>query len=48
MTEQDARALYRYIHSLGSAGEAEPDNLPPGAAPKTPVENMVPIPPKAE
>lgn len=47
MAEQDMRAIYRYIHSLGEAGQPEPENLPPGVAPKTPVENMIPIPPKA-
>ena len=47
MTEQDMRSIYRYIHSLGEAGQPEPENLPPGLAPKTPVENMIPIPPKA-
>jgi len=47
MDDRDLRNLYRYIHSLGGAGQPEPDNLPPGVAPKTPVENMIPIPPKA-
>ncbi len=47
MTEQDMRMIYRYIHSLGTAGQPEPDNLPPGVAPKTPVESLIPILPKA-
>ncbi|WP_296599385.1 cytochrome C [Phenylobacterium sp.] len=47
MSDPDLRAIYRYVQSLGAAGQPEPENLPPGVAPKTPVENMVPIPPKA-
>ncbi|WP_337187610.1 c-type cytochrome [Phenylobacterium sp.] len=47
MTEKDLRAIYRYIHSLGEAGQPEPDNLPPGVEPRTPVENLVPVPPRA-
>ena len=47
MSDPDLRAIYRYVQSLGAAGQPEPENLPPGVAPKTPVENMVPVPPKA-
>jgi hypothetical protein len=34
--EQDARALYRFIKSLGPGGTAAPENAPPGQTPKTP------------
>ena len=47
MSDPDLRAIYRYVHSLGAAGQPEPENLPPGVEPKTPVEDMVPVPPKA-
>jgi hypothetical protein len=47
MSETDLRAIYRYVHSLCAAGQPEPENLPPGVEPKTPVEDMVPVPPKA-
>ena len=36
MSQQDLRAMYAYIHSLGPAGEAMPEPLPPGETPKTP------------
>ena len=36
MSEQDARALYRFIHSLGPGGEPSPETVPPGQTPKTP------------
>jgi cytochrome c553 len=45
MSDQDLRALYQYIRSLGAKGEPEPDNLPPGVAPKTPYEDMRPVDP---
>lgn len=37
MEERDKRALYRYIKSLGPAGEPAPLALAPGAEVKTPV-----------
>ena len=37
MEERDKRALYRYIKSLGPAGEPAPVALAPGAETKTPV-----------
>lgn len=37
MTDQDLRALYVFIRSLGPAGEAAPDYVPPGQAARTPV-----------
>ncbi|MBU1374331.1 MAG: cytochrome C [Alphaproteobacteria bacterium] len=46
MTETDLRNLYRYIHSLGAAGQAEPENLPPGVTPSGPYENMSVVAPK--
>ena len=30
MSDEDLRAIYQYIHSLGAAGEQVPDYLPPG------------------
>lgn len=47
MSENDKRAVYRYIHSLGPAGVAAPAALPPGAKATTPVEHMVPVMPEA-
>lgn len=40
MAEADKRAVYRYIRSLGEAGEAPPTALPPGQTPPPPYENM--------
>lgn len=36
MTEQDLRAIYRFIRSLGPAGEPAPDYLPPEKEPVGP------------
>ena len=36
MSEQDARALYQFIRSLGPGGEPSPATVPPGQTPKTP------------
>ena len=36
LDESDMRSLYRYIRSLGPAGDQAPDALPPGEIPKTP------------
>lgn len=30
MTEQDQRAIYRFVKSLGPAGELAPEYVPPG------------------
>lgn len=35
-TDEDARAIYLYIKSLGAKGERMPAPLPPGTLPKTP------------
>jgi mono/diheme cytochrome c family protein len=37
LTDRDLRALYRYIKSLGVAGTAAPQYLPPGTTTKNPV-----------
>jgi mono/diheme cytochrome c family protein len=36
MTEQDLRAIYRFIRSLGPAGEPAPDYVPPQKEPEGP------------
>lgn len=36
MSERDLRALYRYVRSLGPAGEPVPAYLPPGQKPSGP------------
>ena len=36
MTEQDLRAIYKYVNALGPAGEAAPIYVPPGHEPKRP------------
>src|SRR5690242_16901065 len=43
MNEQDLRAMYRYIHSLGAAGNPVPRAVPPGGTPTTPYINFVPV-----
>jgi mono/diheme cytochrome c family protein len=45
MTEADLRALYRFVRSLGPAGEPAPAYLPPGRAAAGPVI-VFPTPPK--
>ena len=46
MTPDDRRALYRFIHSLGPAGQPAPAYLPPGQTPKAPyVQWVLPAPP---
>lgn len=45
MSDHDLRAIYRYIHSLGAAGNPAPRGLPPGTAPTTPYINFVPVQP---
>lgn len=42
MSEPDARAIYRFIESLGPAGDSVPAALPPEAEPATPYYDFVP------
>lgn len=42
MTDEDLRAVYRYIRSLGAAGEPAPTYVPPGAKIATPYFDFVP------
>jgi mono/diheme cytochrome c family protein len=44
MSEQDLRSLYRFVRSLGEAGEPVPAYLPPDQVPKGPVVTF-PMPP---
>jgi mono/diheme cytochrome c family protein len=37
MTDEDLRAFYHFVRSLGPAGEMAPAYVPPGGEPKTPV-----------
>ena len=41
MSEEDRRALYRFVTSLGSAGEEAPAYLPPGQQPPAPYFQLV-------
>ena len=45
MREQDRRAIYRFIRSLGPAGEPAPAALPPGRTPPPPYFQLVAPPP---
>jgi mono/diheme cytochrome c family protein len=45
MSEQDLRALYKYVTALGPAGEPAPAYLPPNKEPQGPVVQF-PAPPK--
>ncbi len=45
LSESDARALYQYIRSLGPAGEAMPQPVPPDQEPSTPFISLVPVAP---
>ena len=45
MKDRDLRALYRYVKTLGPAGEESPDYLPPDKKPETPFVQF-PEPPK--
>ncbi len=47
MAESDARALFRYMVSLGSAGHVMPPPLPADVEPTTPYLSMIPIVPGA-
>ena len=46
MTEQDLKAIYRYVTALGPAGSHAPIFVPPGKEPNTPYVQF-PAPPKA-
>lgn len=46
MTEDDLRAIHRYVRTLGPAGYPAPDALPPGEEPKTPWFNFQPVMPR--
>lgn len=46
MTVEDRRAIYRFVRSLGPAGEAVPAALPPGQTPPAPYFTLV-LPPAA-
>ncbi len=41
MAEDDRRAIYRFVHSLGAAGQKAPDALPPGTTPPAPYFGLV-------
>ncbi len=45
MSEQDARAVYRYIRSLGPIGKPAPIAVPPDQEPTTPYLSLMPIQP---
>jgi hypothetical protein len=45
MSDQDLRAIYKYIKSLGEKGEKAPEYLPPGVEAKGPVVTF-PAPPE--
>ena len=45
MTEQDLRAIYKYVRQLGPVGEPAPVFVPPGKEPQTPYVQF-PAPPK--
>jgi len=47
MHEDDRRALYRFIRSLGPGGAKAPDYLPPGQTPPLPYMQLVLPPPPA-
>lgn len=42
MSEEDMKALYQYIKSLGPKGEHVPEALDPGVEPETPYLNLEP------
>lgn len=41
MTEDDRRAIYRFVRSLGDAGQPAPEALPPGQTPPPPVFTLL-------
>ncbi|MCC7349395.1 MAG: hypothetical protein IT446_02400 [Phycisphaerales bacterium] len=48
MSDEDLRAMYVYIKSLGPAGELAPAYVPPGEEPKTPFLQLSPVMPKSK
>lgn len=47
MSQDDVRAIYRYLKHLGPAGQPAPAALPPGVDPKAPVFRAPAPPPQA-
>lgn len=47
MTEEDRRAIFRFVQSLGPAGQPAPAFLPPGQTPPAPYFGLVLPPPPA-
>jgi mono/diheme cytochrome c family protein len=41
MTADDRRAIYRFVHALGAAGQPAPEALPPGKTPPLPYFGMM-------
>ena len=41
MSEDDRRAIYRFVHALGAAGQPAPEALPPGQTPPSPYLGLV-------
>ena len=48
MTDDDLRAVHRYVRSLGEPGEPAPAYVPPNVEPRTPYIVFVPQPPKSK
>jgi mono/diheme cytochrome c family protein len=48
MSEQDTRAIYQYIKSLGKHGQKMPEPLPAGTEPKTAYLSLIPQKPAAK
>lgn len=46
MHERDLKAMYRFVRSLGAAGEASPAYVPPGQEPATPYFVFEPVMPQ--
>jgi len=46
ISDADARAIYRYVRSLGSAGEVMPAPVPPDQEPATPYILLAPVEPR--
>lgn len=47
LSDEDSRAMYAYIKSLGPAGNPMPAFVPPGETPKTPFLNLTPVMPQS-
>ncbi|GAD20659.1 hypothetical protein [Acidovorax sp. MR-S7] len=47
MEQDDLRAIYRFVYSLGDSGHAVPAALPPGRKPATPYVDLHPVMPGA-